>query len=348
MTSSDVEPAPSRPSTAELRTSIERILGTSDSSCRVTGLKRKLAAFRTSFAMEELEIELQDGQTLAVMFKDSSWQALEGQARHVKPLFLHDPLREIETYRTILAPQQFTVPIFHGADVNEDLGRYWLFLEYVPAWRLTHHEWQLWKQAASWVAEMHARTAQLVDLPELARRAHLLIYDSDFYQLWPVRALEYSKGNGIDPAGLRTAFEHIAKHYGNVVERLSALPQTFIHGEFVGSNVLVRGTTGRHVVCPIDWEMAGLGPSLLDLASLTIGRWTPEQREALASAYCSSLSSGGPQNIQCGDLLQDLNFCELHLALQWLGWSATWIQPPNLAQNWAHEAVWRAEKIGLL
>jgi hypothetical protein len=77
--------------------------------------------------------------------------------------------------------------------VNEASERYWLFLEYVPAWRLTHHEEQLWHQAARWVAELHVRTAPLSNLPELARRAHLLIYDADFCQLWPERALDTPK-----------------------------------------------------------------------------------------------------------------------------------------------------------
>ena len=52
--------------------------------------------------MEEIEIQLQDGQTSAIMFKDLTWQALDGLARHVKPRFLYDPLREIETYRTMV------------------------------------------------------------------------------------------------------------------------------------------------------------------------------------------------------------------------------------------------------
>jgi Predicted phosphotransferase related to Ser/Thr protein kinases len=348
MTSGDVQSESTRPRTSELWASIERILITSDSSCRIAGLKRKMAAFRTSFAMEELEIQLQDGQSLALMFKDVTWQALEGQARHVKPRFLYDPLREIETYRTILRPHHFSVPTFYGADVNEASERYWLFLEYVPAWRLTHHEEQLWHQAARWVAEMHVRTAQVANLPDLARQAHLLIYDSDFCQLWPKRALAYADGNGIEQAGLRTAFEDIARHYGNVVEKLSALPQTFIHGEFVGSNVLVRATAAGQEICPIDWEMAAVGPSLLDLAALTIGRWTPEQKQALTSAYSSALPTGGLGNLKPDELMRELDFCELHLALQWLGWSATWTPRPKEAQDWAHEALRLAEKIELL
>jgi thiamine kinase-like enzyme len=348
MTGGEVQSGSTRPRTSELWASIERILITTDSSYRIAGLKRKMAAFRTSFAMEEIEIQLQDGQTLAIMFKDLTWQALEGQARHVKPRFLYDPLREIETYRTILHPHHFSVPTFYGADVNEASERYWLFLEYVPAWRLTHHEEQLWHQAARWVAELHVRTARLSNLPELARRAHLLIYDADFCQLWPERALAYAEGNGIEQAGLRTAFEYIAKHYGNVVEKLSALPQTFIHGEFVGSNVLVRATAAGPEICPIDWEMAALGPSLLDLAALTIGRWTPQQKQALTSAYSSALPTGGPGDLKPDELMHELDFCELHLALQWLGWSATWTPRPKEAQDWAHEALRLAEKIELL
>jgi hypothetical protein len=81
---------------------------------RIAGLKRKMTAFRTSFAIEELEIQLQDGQTLAIVFKDLTWQALEGQARQVKPRLLYSPLREIETYRSILHLHHFRCQLLRG------------------------------------------------------------------------------------------------------------------------------------------------------------------------------------------------------------------------------------------
>jgi hypothetical protein len=58
-TGREVQSGSTRPRTSVLWASIERILTTSDSSYRIAGLKRKMAAFRTSFAMEELEIQLQ-------------------------------------------------------------------------------------------------------------------------------------------------------------------------------------------------------------------------------------------------------------------------------------------------
>jgi aminoglycoside phosphotransferase (APT) family kinase protein len=42
-------------------------------------------------------------------------------------------------------------------------------------------------------------------------------------------------------------------------------------------------------VCPVDWEMAAVGPGLVDLAALSAGGWTAPEREALALAYYAAL-----------------------------------------------------------
>ena len=60
-------------------------------------------------------------------------------------------------------------------------------------------------------------------------------YDADFYRLWLRRALAFA------PAGrARRGLGWLAGRYERVVERLAALPATFIHGEFYASNVLVQ------------------------------------------------------------------------------------------------------------
>jgi hypothetical protein len=87
---------------------------------------------------------------------------------------------------------------------ERSIGAILAVLEYVPSWRLTHHEEQLWHQAARWVAELHIRTARLSNLPDW-RVEHILVYDADVTQLWPERALTDAEGNGIEQAGLRTA-----------------------------------------------------------------------------------------------------------------------------------------------
>ena len=67
-------------------------------------------------------------------------------------------------------------------------------------------------------------------------------------------------------------------------DRASPCPPGRLHPRrAVPSNVLVEVPTGR--VCPVDWEMAGIGPLLLDLAALTSASWSPRERREIAAAY---------------------------------------------------------------
>ncbi|HEX5417691.1 MAG TPA: aminoglycoside phosphotransferase family protein, partial [Chloroflexota bacterium] len=93
------------------------------------------------------------------------------------------------------------------------------------------------------------------------------------------------------------------------------------------------------------WEMAALGPGLIDLAALSAGSWTEEQRRALAEVYYAALAPGSWPEI--GALLDALDYCRLHLAVQWLGWSDVWSPPPERAHDWLSEAFFLMEKIGL-
>src|SRR5260370_39276510 len=99
-------------------------------------------------------------------------------------------------------------------------------------------------------------------------------------------------------------------------------------------------------VCPVDWEMAGVGPGLPDLAALTAGAWTDEQKTALALAYHAALPPDHTWFTRPDALLAALDFCHLHLAMQWLGWSPEWSPPPEHRRNWLREALRLAGKLG--
>jgi hypothetical protein len=43
--------------------------------------------------------------------------------------------------------------------------------------------------------------------------------------------------------------------------------------------------------------------------------------------------------------LTALDWCRLHIAVQWLGWSPEWSPPPEHAWNWWEEALHLAEKM---
>ncbi len=223
-----------------------------------------------------------------------------------KPTFLLDPRREIEAYG-LLASADLGVPVCHAASAE------WLLLEKVPGVEL----WQLgeldaWARAAGWIAALHVYFTRR---PAPASR-HWIRYDADYMRLWPERARSH------EPRVAKILLTH-----DRAVEILSAQPVTFVHGEFYASNVLVAGSR----VAPVDWEMAGLGPGALDIAALATG-WEKTKRKALVEAY----GTVAPEA---------LDAARLHLALQWLGWSADWTPPPEHSHDWLAEAFDAAEHL---
>jgi Ser/Thr protein kinase RdoA (MazF antagonist) len=334
--------------TADLCAALEHVLRDYFAAPRrIVELDRRSAASRSSFALEELDAKLDDGTTLQLMFKNVSWHGLLERARSVKPAFLYDPLREIEAYRSILAPRRLG-PTCYGAVIDDRIGRYWLFLERAPGLELYQVDLAVWRQVARWLAAMHTSLGAQAESPTRAQSAHLLSYDADFFRVWLRRAQTFlqqieASQSGADQRGI----EWLAERYDQVVERLAALPVTMIHGEFYASNVLVQQTAGDLRVCPVDWEMAGVGPGLIDLAALIAGGWTEEEKSSLALTYYEARPFDSGWSPASDEFLAALDCCRLHLAVQWLGWAPEWSPPPEHAQNWLGEALCLAEQLGL-
>jgi aminoglycoside phosphotransferase (APT) family kinase protein len=92
-----------------------------------------------------------------------------------------------------------------------------------------------------------------------------------------------------------------------------------IHGEFFGKNVVIRPAPAVETIAVIDWETAAVGPQVLDLVSMTAGRWTAEQRTTMRRAYFESAAAAGTMPtwdtfITIVDAAAAVN------ALAWLGW----------------------------
>ncbi len=303
----------------ELRRALERALDhRTDRPRRVVRLERRRSLYRTSHALEEIDVALEDGETFALVLKDLSRAALHEDALRAMPAFMYDPLREVEVYRDLLAAASLGTAKCYAAAADGD--RAWLLLERVDGAELYQLEIEAWEQAAGWLAHMHKRLAGRI------RAQRLLRLDEQHYRLWFRRAEDMSED-----------LESIADVYEQGVERLLALPQTVVHGEFYASNVLVDGDR----VCPIDWELAGVGPSLVDLAALTSGRWSEDDRTRIALAYRGALSDPPPLD----DFFETLECCRLYLAVRWLGWSADWTPPAEHAQDWRAEALAAAERL---
>ena len=287
----------------------------------VDAVSRRPYRYATSAAIEEIRVQQRDGSETALLLKDLSRDRLLGDARSTKPAFLHQPLREIETYRGILAPAGIGARCF-GVVVNPGEQRHWLVIERVPGVEL----WQVgdlwvWEAVARWLGGFHAAFAGRIDDARGAN-PYLLELSVDWFRSWSERA-RAALAASPDP---RAAIVGSAlEGYGEVATSLAALPRTFLHGELYPSNVLVVREEPLRV-CPVDWEMAGIGPGFVDLAAL-VGGWAPPERSPT--------------------LETDLTQCRLHLALQWLGWSADWQPPSEHAHDWIGEALELTRKLGL-
>lgn len=335
-------------STAELRAGLECALGRGiDAPRRIVDFERRPSVYGSSYALEELDLTLADGTRLRLMFKDLSRRAMLAAGQRAKPGFLYDPLREIQMYRQVLAPGPPGTATCHGAVVGPARERYWLFLERVEGVGLDQvGELAIWEEAARWLACFHDRFQSRPRLADLARSARLMTYGPAYYRLWLERARTFLARLPRRLASPeRRRFARLIDRYDRVIARLAELPSTIIHGEAYAANVLVRAESGEGRICPVDWEMAALGPGLIDLAALSAGSWSEDERRALVRAYFAALRPGCWTGIEA--LLEAFDYCRLHLAIQWLGWSDAWSPPRHQAHDWLAEALALAERLHL-
>jgi hypothetical protein len=320
----------------ELTAALEDILlSEHDSGGRITGLNRQPSQYSSSFSIELLEVTLQNGKTLPIVFKDLSKTNMLKESREIRHQLLYNPDREISVYRSILSDSNLNTAKHYGSVVNKDRDRYWLFIEKVPGPEIYQvGEFEIWSQVARWLAVLHARFENQVE--DLRGKAPLLSYDRDYYQLWPLRAVAFSRHKSAD---FRVTLEKLLTRYERVIDRLVQLPMTLLHGDFYASNILVQHQGHRTRICPVDWDMAAIGPGYIDLAALISGQWKESERDALIKAYLGPKPPNDSRiNISC---------CQLHIAIQWLGWSPEWRPPQEHQQDWIRQAANLAESLNL-
>lgn len=325
------------PSDAELREALEPSLAAAGLAPPRL-VRRRPSEYRTSFPLERLELTLADGAELRLAFKRLEWDALSEEAQLAKPEFLHDPRREPVVYAELLSAAGLGPPRYYGSLAEPEMGRHWLFVEWVEGRELYQvGERELWEAVAAWLGTMHRRLGERLDGGQDAR---LLAYDRAYYRRWIDRARSFAGAPGQQPARLRS-IEWLAPRYLAAAEELLALPRTIIHGEFYASNVLVAGDLPDPRVAPVDWELAATAPGAIDLAALVSGGWSEEDREAIAAAYRTTAGPFSPSP-------RELALARLYLAVQWLGWAEpSWSPPPEQRQDWLAEALSLAEELEL-
>jgi thiamine kinase-like enzyme len=293
---------------------------------RIRGLRRAFLESSSSFRTERLRVSFERGKPLTVFFKDLNPENQLEKARTVRESGLEPSHRELQMYQSVLSPERFGTLRLYAFRWEPEHGRCWAFLEDGGRTVLRNdRHMPLWTAAARWAARFHATTS---DLPE-AQTAFLPRYDEAHYRRSAERVRSILPG--LEPRE-RESLNRGLECYASCIDRLSALPRCVIHGQFFGKNIMVRRGPAAPRIVVIDWETAALGPGLVDLVSLTSGKWTREQRQAIWAAYFDAYTAETEQPIDWESFCRDVTAVTLFHALEWLAW---WGHHRSLSRHFA-------------
>ena len=302
-------------------------------------LQRSPSPYATSFALENITATLDDGRRLPLILKDLSPSRLTERARRAKPAFLIDPRREIAVYETILMPRASGAAVYGTGGGQADP---WLLLGKVEGTELYQvGDLEAWIAAAAWLARFHD-SCRSTPPPDAA--APLIQHSPAFHRLWMERAVRFFRHDPPPSRCGRDALEWIASRFERVVDRLRAWPATVIHGDYYASNVLAHRNGQEWRSCPVDWEMAAVGPGILDLAALSSGNWSDEARRQIIAGY---VGARGPGAESLADTIEAVDYAQIYLGVQWLGWFGRRRPPAEHTRDWLADAIESARRIGL-
>lgn len=202
----------------------------------------------------------------------------------VRPGLANAGLREAGIYRSLSIQLPMPTPALIVADPDGA----WLVIEAVEA-QAALGPWTVeeYLQSLALLARLHERFWGLADdlsaYPWLARP---LTLDYEIHVYAAAQALGEIVRQEWPPLiahSLQTlgTLGQIISQAEQVVEPLRAMPFTLLHGDFWAGNI-VRDEDGDLVV--FDWQLAGLGPGVLDLVVfLQTSQWQPRAAAELGS-----------------------------------------------------------------
>jgi hypothetical protein len=281
---------------------------------RIRAIRRELLPSLSSFRRERLRLTLENNSTLRVFLKDLNPDHQTEKAQAVRARDLAPSSRELRMYQSVLSPERFGTLRLYAYRWDAERRLFWIFLE--DGGRMLLHNFvdmDRWTAAARWAARFHAAGRSLGPAPS----EFLACYDHAHYRACAERVVAILP-NLQTPE--RELVERGLRRYARHVDRLAALPRTVIHGQFFGRNVMLRRGTGERRIVVIDWETAALGPGTFDLVSLTSGKWTDDERQAMRVAYFEQLQAETGQPLEWEAFCRELALVALYQSLEWLAW----------------------------
>jgi aminoglycoside phosphotransferase (APT) family kinase protein len=299
-------PVPSKVSDSALREQVERIIRKrAPERGAIASIERERCGHLSWYATYIVTVRFRQGEPLRIFMKDF------GSPRYITQALAERRDRETRTYSELLAGRDLETAEYFGTEFNEEEGRLWMFLEYVPGTPARYCEFPVWIEAARWAGRFHANFAS-----ESLRGVDFLEHhDRAFFES---RAQDAMRMVHTDSPHLAGRLESILKSYEEAVETIVAQPTTLVHGSFSAVQILwsPNGNGGR--VCAVDWERAAVGSGCYDLVRIVDG-FEPARRALLLDAYRAEAESHGGL-LPSGDDLERLIECyRLDRVMRWLG-----------------------------
>ncbi|MEW5849957.1 MAG: aminoglycoside phosphotransferase family protein [Myxococcota bacterium] len=236
-------------------------------------------------------------------------------------------------YEEVLPHLPVTAPRYHGF-LDDGPEASWLFIEDVGSERYVSEDPAHAALAARWVAAMHTATGHLATVARLPERgpahylAHLRNARSTIQRDRVGRGLDGRDEGILD--GILAQIDTLEQQWPHVEEACASLPVTLAHGDFRPKNAHVRPTAQGLALYPMDWETAGRGPPVADLARVDV------------EAYWLAVRGHWPQL----DFPSVQRMGALGGVFRWLAgtdWESTWLKHNVLDRAMARMAVCHAE-----
>lgn len=255
-----------------------------------------------------------------------------GRALAVKRQVADASSLEARVYRDVLAAVGADTITCHGTYPSWDDGWSWLVIDHADGPAIDVRDPSHAAALGCWVGQVHVRASRLTVLGELPRL--------DAAHWWSrldgaCTVLDVAMANpAVGAEGhrwvsdLRKTLARVAGTWVEFVALIDQLPVTLVHGDLSHRNVRMpgRGRTLRPAV--LDWETAGHGSPMVDLAWVDLAAY----RDAVAA------ESAGAVLID----LADLRCLQTLATLTWISFVLLG-ERASLASSWPHRSLRKIE-----
>jgi aminoglycoside phosphotransferase (APT) family kinase protein len=236
-------------------------------------------------------------ERLNVNLRRSAVYRLEGIGENGAPIIAkkcrREPaLLERTIYERVLANLSVPHPRFLGMTSDEDGISCWLFTEDAGDEAYSPLDPMHRAMAGRWLGALHASTMSLpsdVCLPERGPVQYLRHLQSAREAIRDnLKNPVLDEGQQRQLKRIVSTCEFVEQEWHRIDQFCGEMPQTLVHGDFVGKNVRVTNGCTAAELLPFDWEHAGRGVPAVDLAqafSSTTFLANPD-----LDAYCATVN----------------------------------------------------------